>query len=443
MGEGKQPLCRMPYSPGGSGAEEAVLSTQESDDSQAHAAVDPRLAVVLQMEWTMLAARYLGYFVLLALHAVWQKHSGLPNLLPITLGVVVHNTFVHWVFYTRRFGLFTSLLNFFMHLGNISLLVGLTGGDQSPFALLYILFIIGFALYTRRFPGTFRATISCCTAYAAMILLSWAWRGLSAGGAQAVLYFVAIISSGWLVSLLSEIVRNIQVQAEQQAQALASSEAALRGILDNTASPILVYGENEFITEVNDRACEYLGVSRERLIGQRFRSFLFDDGTLPTKLASLRSKGEYHGENIILSEDGKEHTADLLVRSFVRKNQRYFVTMIHDITVQKDVQESARLANLQLERLNRELQQLNELRTAFFMTISRRLRSPMAALLGFVDMLTREELGEINDEQRKALQTCRRSVNRVFALIDETIELEDPDRESKRSQPTHSGAPES
>jgi signal transduction histidine kinase len=122
----------------------------------------------------------------------------------------------------------------------------------------------------------------------------------------------------------------------------------------------------------------------------------------------------------MLDSDGGEHTVDLKARSFVREHARYFVCVARDITEQKDYQEATQLANENLERLNRELRQLNDLKAGFLGKTSQKLRAPLAALLGYLDMLINEELGEINDDQRKALHTCRRSALRLLRVAEET-----------------------
>jgi PAS domain S-box-containing protein len=386
--------------------------------------VDPRFEVVLRIERTLLGARYVAYLLLLALIGADVIHLPTQALVAITIAALVQHSFVHTVLYTRRYDLFVTPINFFLNLLKICLIVGITGGDASPYPFLFLLLIIGYCIYVPHFAGTFRVTVVCCIAYAAVVLLHWSFQPPNASTGNVTVYYTAIIACGWLMSMIGRTLRRTEQDAHARAQALASSEATMRAILDSTPSPIVVYEENEFISEVNNRACEFLGVPRQRLIGRRFRSFLFDDGTLPNKLATLRSKGEYHGEAIAIREDGEERDIDLLVRSFMRDGRRLFVTMMHDITEQKELQEASRMAQQKLEQVNRELQQIGALRAAFFATISQRLRSPLSAILGFVDMLLHEELGETNTDQRKALQSCRRSVRRVFDLVDETLDFE-------------------
>jgi PAS domain S-box-containing protein len=385
---------------------------------------DPRLRVVLQIEWALLALRYFALFIVLGFYAVGTVTRYSPDLGMLTVMAILHNTFTHWILYTQRYQVFLKPQNYLMHLLTVSMAVGLTGAEESPVALLYVVFIVGYYTYVPNQSRTFTVTLTCCAAYCFTVLVKWLFLGVNFLYPPIGLHLSVILLCGWLVGTLGQSLRRIQVEYQEKAQALTSSQSTLRTILDSVGRPIMVHDEDELIRDVNDRACEYLGMPREQLIGQRFRTFLFDDGALPNKLASLRKRGMFQGEMLVITADTEERTVDLLVRSFIRDGRRFFVTMMNDITEQKNLQETSRLANLRLEEVNRELCRVNELRTAFFKTISQRLRSPVSAILGFVELLLDEELGSTTAEQRNALQSCRRSVLRVFSLLDEHREME-------------------
>jgi len=384
---------------------------------------DPHVALVLRIEWTLLTVRYLTLFVLVGHYALGIRAAYSPDLRIIAAAAILHNAFAHWVFYTERYDFFLTPLNFLIYLASVSLAVGLTGAEESPVALLYLLFIILYCTYVPRFLNTFRLTLICCVAYSFTVLTRWVFTGVNLAYPPIGVHLVMILLCGWTMKALGGLLRNMKLETQSQGLALASSEATLRAILDSTAYPILVYDENEFIADVNDQACAFLGCERHNLLGRRFRSFLFDDGTLPNKMATLRARGDYRGEALVTADGGEERQVDLHVRSFIRDNRRVFVAMLHDITEQRNLREASRMATLKLEQINRELQQVNTLRTAFFAAISQRLRSPLSAILGYMDLLLNEELGEIPPEQRKALQSCRRSALRVFALVDEATEV--------------------
>ncbi len=391
--------------------------------------IDTRLSLVLSIEWTLLALRYLVIFLLVGLYAADIDPEYSPDPRIIVIAAFIQNAFTHYVFYSERYLLFVSPVNFVIHLINLCVAVGTTGGEQSPIVMVFILFIAGYCIYEPHFLNTLSVTLICCSAYSLTVLAHWFFKGINLDYPPVGLHLAFILLSGFLMRILGELVRRMRLEAQSQAQALASSRAAIRAILDGTAEPIVVYDDNEFVTDVNERACEFLGLSRANLIGQRFRTFLFDDGSLGSRLANLRIQGEYRGEALVLTADAEERTAAVMVRSFSLDNQRFFVAILHDITKQKALQEAARQANLRLEQINRELQQVNQLRSAFYKTVSQRIRSPLSAILGFNDLLLNEELGELTEEQRKALQSCRRSAQRIFSLVDEPVELHTPTQE--------------
>jgi len=145
----------------------------------------------------------------------------------------------------------------------------------------------------------------------------------------------------------------------------------------------------------------------------------------------MRGAGRWRGEMVIVLPDGGERRVYMLIHSFMRDQRQFFVAVFQDITRQKDFEEAQRQAKERLEQANAELQRVNSLRSEFYTTVARRLRSPITALLGFADMLLEEEMGEINDDQRGALRSCRRSAQRLLGMVDEVLAAEappDPDR---------------
>ncbi len=382
---------------------------------------EPRLAVAMRLEMMLLMVRYIG-IVLLVLSSAFNMTDGRNFSFVAIIGALFFQiTWVHYVFYSRRYTLFLHPVNFLLHLAKVTLIVAVTGAGASPLVPLYIVLMIGYCMCSTRFTSTYVIAVACAGSLAMVSLGGW-FLGVYVLAYPISFNFFLIFLSAWMLNTMGEMLRAIELDGMRRAQALASSEAILRAILNSTASPIIVCEENELISDVNEGACEFIGLPRAELVGRRIRAYLFDDGTLPQKMATLRSKGTYHGEAIVLTADGDERMVDLRVRSYMHDQQRSFVAMLHDITEAKNVQESARVTTQRLEQANRELQQVNQLRAEFYTTIARRLRSPLSAILGFVDMLLAEELGEVSAEQRRALQSCRRSVMRVFGMADEALE---------------------
>lgn len=392
--------------------------------------MQPRLVRVTWVESVLLFVRYIlipvfGY----RLFILSKKTADVENLdferygfILLAFTLLAHNAFAHYVALTGRKHWYLTGTNSIVHIISCTVLVTVTGGSTSAFAITYFLILLAQVLYAPHFTRTYTVLMLCILAYTVSAFIHWiVWRETPDPVRLGVTYF-SLFFCYELIRSLANLLYTIELGLQSRARELASSKATLRTILDAADSPIIVYDDNEFITEVNTRACEFLECPRDSLLGTRFRQYFFDDGTLPNKLATLKSRGEYHGEAIAVRPEGEELNVTFSVRSYIREGRRFFVALLHDITEQKHLQEATRSANIELEKINRELQQVDALRNEFHATISQRLRSPLSAILGYTDLLLNEELGELNSPQRKALQTCRRSVSRVFALVDEAFE---------------------
>lgn len=411
-----------------------ITLEDSSATSEAHKDFDPRILPVLRIERTLLLIRYIGLVVLLMLYAFDQITITLPVLLLVSSAIFIFNLVTHTIIFTEFHSLFLHPAYLLLHLICVGVLVTFSGAEFSPLVVLYPMLIIGYGLYAPQIKQVYMVAVICGVVHVASVMLYRSWMD------QDIYYFallmetLGLLMSGWLMEALSRQLLQLEYIAQDRARALGASEMMLRTILNNTDSPIVVCNEDEFITNVNDRACEFLGVSRTDMLGRRFRAFLFDDGTLPNKWASLRKRGHYKGELLVIDNEGEERTVEMRAQSFMKDNKRYFVSIMHDITDQKSMEEATYLANRQMEQANRELQHLNQVRTAFFTTISTRLRSPLSAILGFIELLQGEELGELNAQQQKALQGAQRSVTRAFDIVDETMALRNSEATEHRNR---------
>lgn len=67
------------------------------------------------------------------------------------------------------------------------------------------------------------------------------------------------------------------------------------------------------------------------------------------------------------------------------------------------------------------LKKLNAVKTEFVNTVTHDLRSPLTAILGYVDLLHR--VGDVNDQQAEYIERVQRSVTHITSLIDEVLKL--------------------
>jgi DNA-binding NtrC family response regulator len=85
-----------------------------------------------------------------------------------------------------------------------------------------------------------------------------------------------------------------------------------------------------------------------------------------------------------------------------------------------------------LEAANTELRAVNRELDSFAHTVSHDLRNPLLAMIGFADLLSKEDTGGLNAEQRRFVDEIRAAGVRLLHLTRQLLEVAKPGRSSRR-----------
>ncbi len=78
---------------------------------------------------------------------------------------------------------------------------------------------------------------------------------------------------------------------------------------------------------------------------------------------------------------------------------------------------------LLLEQANRELRELDRLKSSFLANMSHELRTPMNSIIGYTALLLDRVDGEINEEQEKSLQKVANNAKHLLQLINDILDM--------------------
>jgi signal transduction histidine kinase len=87
----------------------------------------------------------------------------------------------------------------------------------------------------------------------------------------------------------------------------------------------------------------------------------------------------------------------------------------------EELEERVRQRTAELEVAYRKLSELNQLKSNFIANISHELRTPMTHIKGYLELLVRRDLGELNPEQTSAMEVLLTSSNHLEKLINDLI----------------------
>jgi signal transduction histidine kinase len=77
---------------------------------------------------------------------------------------------------------------------------------------------------------------------------------------------------------------------------------------------------------------------------------------------------------------------------------------------------------LQLEHLNKELRQVDRLKTEFLANVSHELRTPLTSIKGYVEYIKKEKMGPITPSQNEGLTVAQRNILRLQRLINDLLD---------------------
>jgi len=166
----------------------------------------------------------------------------------------------------------------------------------------------------------------------------------------------------------------------------------LETIINQIEDGVLVLDNNFRILVINEIAKTVLRVSGEHLIGSPIQMYPID-----SELLEIIKKFEtYLGKSAeINSDDERVFSAHLSKIT----NIGYAITL-HDIT---------------------SLKKMDRIKSDFVSTVSHDLRSPLTAILGYVDLV--ERAGPVQDLQKSFLDRIQFSVHNITNLVDDLLNL--------------------
>ncbi len=97
--------------------------------------------------------------------------------------------------------------------------------------------------------------------------------------------------------------------------------------------------------------------------------------------------------------------------------------------------ESLHKSYKELEQAYNELQQLDRMKSEFVQNISHELRTPLTFIKGYIELLREEEMGELSDGQRTALDIVANKAEALSRLVDDIISLQQAERDRLKLAP--------
>jgi PAS domain S-box-containing protein len=201
---------------------------------------------------------------------------------------------------------------------------------------------------------------------------------------------------------------------DERTQELRKVSEDYRRVFENAHDPIVIFRPaDEVVLNVNRRACEIYGFSREEFLGMS----LIDVSENPHRgrqqvAQTLRMGVFYNFESVQFRKDGSRMFLEINSSLIEYEGQLAILSINRDVTERRKAEEM-RLAKEAAE-------QADQAKGRFLANMSHEIRTPMAGVLGLVDLLLKTELSPTQRGYGELIQT---SAGSLLRLIDDVLDF--------------------
>ena len=203
-----------------------------------------------------------------------------------------------------------------------------------------------------------------------------------------------------------------QVEAERMLldQRVRDQQFYTRSLIESNIDALITTDPRGIITDVNKQMEALTGCTRDELIGAPFKAYFTDPDRAEAGIKRVLGESKLTDYELTArARDGKETVVSYNATTFHdrdRKLQGVFASA-RDVTERK--------------RYEQSLQQANRAKSVFLANMSHEIRTPMNAILGFSQLMLRDQ--DLTPQQCQYLGTINRSGEHLLALINDILEM--------------------
>lgn len=229
----------------------------------------------------------------------------------------------------------------------------------------------------------------------------------------------------------------------------------LESIMSSMMDSLIVINPDATLKSVNKAALDLLGYKEDELIGQPVKKiFLQEEESILHKyfqkiidagvaynigLTFLTKQGKSIPINFsgaLMRQDGK-----IIGIVGVARDMRQIMAIISDLEKKDgELEESSKnltrmekamlhmmgdldIAKKEVEKVNKELQKLDRIKSDFVSTVSHELRTPLTTMKEFTSIILDEIPGKLNKEQKEYVDIIKSNIDRLARLIDNLLDI--------------------
>lgn len=209
---------------------------------------------------------------------------------------------------------------------------------------------------------------------------------------------------GELALEFNDMTNRLQQYEQSALGKLMSEKNRVTTIVKNISDPLIVMDTSYKIIILNNACEEFFDISEEKALNKHFLEVIRNGELFDHVAAAFESKVDRKEKIMLIKSRDDEYYLNVVVTTIndTDKNSIVLIVLFQNVT---------------------QLKQVEKLRTDFIATISHEFKTPLTSILMGADLLLKEGIGGLNEDQISISSALKEDGEKLSTLVNDLLEL--------------------
>jgi len=214
---------------------------------------------------------------------------------------------------------------------------------------------------------------------------------------------------GELAHSFNTMAAKLQVYNNSHLAALLKQKSRMETLINNMHDAVLGLDENMQVIFANHEAEKITGLSEEYMVGKNARDLALNNDLIRLLIQDMLLEEDKEQKQIRIMVDAKEH---------------HYTKEVFHIEIIPDGEKIRQfVGHVIILRNITEFKELDAAKTRFIATVSHEFKTPISSMEMSLRLLTNDQIGQLNEEQRMLVKGIDEDVHRLLNITKELLQL--------------------
>ncbi|MBK8298319.1 MAG: HAMP domain-containing protein [Saprospiraceae bacterium] len=217
---------------------------------------------------------------------------------------------------------------------------------------------------------------------------------------------------GQLASSFNTMAQKLEEYNNSNVAKLMIEKLRVETLINNMQDPVIGLDENLTVIFANEAAIKIIGIKQEEMMGHNTQELAIRNDLIRTLLQDL------------MNGDSENDTKSKTIKIYADNKEGYFeLKMLHISIVLTGEELKKLIGHVIILRNITEYKELDFAKTNFIATVSHEFKTPISSIKMSLQLLEKEEIGNLNTEQRNLLDSIKDDASRLLKITSELLNM--------------------